>query len=120
MPPPIAAVEARVRTDLSARRVAEIGEYVGELTGADVHLQGVDTNGMDFDIRTGPAERLRFRLGIVETPDGTAAQSRVEERSKSSEAGLLLYQRFVAEFVDTVRREDPHAVTAIHGGEHPG
>jgi len=119
MPASIAAVEARVRTDLSARRVAEIGEYVGEVTGVDVHLQGADTHGMDLDIRTGPTDGLRFHLGIVETPDGTTARSRVEEPS-TSEAGLLLYRQFLAEFVDTVRREDPHAVAAIHSAEHPG
>ena len=118
--PPSTAVEARVRTDLSARRVAEIGEYAGEVTGADIHLNALDANGMDFAISTGPAERLRFHLGIVETPDGTAARTRIDEPAPASDAGLALYQRFLAEFVDTVRREDPRAVTAIHGAEHPG
>ena len=119
MPASIAVVEARVSTDLSARRVAEIGEYVGEVTGVEVRLLSSDRHGMDFDIRTGPAEGLRFHLGIVETPDGTAARSRIEE-PPTSEAGLLLYRQFLDEFVDTVCREDLNAVAAIHSAEHPG
>ena len=77
-------------------------------------------NGMDFDIRTGPAEGCASASGSSRPPTAPRRKAGSRNASKSSEAGLLLYQRFVAEFVDTVRREDPHAVTAIHGGEHPG